>query len=442
MDIKTINKLIKQFDKKQLQELVIYLVSANKSVGETLLDYCQKKDAAAKADNHTLIIENKVRQHWNKASKIIEKFDMYGGGPEKDEDDAYSELEAMENLLEDNEVSWIIRKEILDQILHFVESDNSGFADYLMDIAVEMCTNKQENIYLADFLIENANTYYKRVAAEIYLKNGEEQKFIEIKKANLQYSSDYLDLAAYYNEQNDEETALKIVLEGLNSVDGRLDEIYKYLFWYYEENANEAALEKLLAESEKRKRDQDTITELMYQYYKRKGDYNKQKKALFTLISCCNEGRLYELYQKCRQELTEKDFSKEEQEILKMIKKRKLSVYFDILIDKNETKEIIEYIIQNQQYREWGIDYNHCFSKRLSKEYPREIVEMYWKEAAFYVSLGKERNYSDAVKVLKEIRTIMKKNKWTEEWDTKYKAFVADNKRKKLLLRLLEGFEA
>lgn len=57
----------------------------------------------------------------------------------------------MEKLLKDNEVSWIVRKEILDQMLQFVASDNSGFTEYLMDIAVIMCTNKQENLYLADF---------------------------------------------------------------------------------------------------------------------------------------------------------------------------------------------------------------------------------------------------------------------------------------------------
>lgn len=178
---------------------------------------------------------------------------MYGGGPESDEDDAYAALEDIAKLMEDNEVSWSVRKEILDQMLDFVQSDNSGFTDYLMDIAVIMCKNKQENLYLADFLTEKANSYYRGVAARIYLENGEDQKFIENKKANLQYGSDYLELAAYYEKHHDSEKALKIVLEGLNRTDGRLDEIYEYLFRYYEKNEDETALEKLYAESGKRK---------------------------------------------------------------------------------------------------------------------------------------------------------------------------------------------
>lgn len=440
MDKNTIKRLIGKFDKKQLQELIFYMVSANESAGEALLDYCQKKDSDVKTDNHAFIIENKVRQHWKNAAQIIQEFDSYGGGPESDEDDACYELEAMSKLLEDNEVSWIVRKEILDQMLHFVASDNSGFTDYLVDIAVMMCTNKQENLYLADFLIENASSYYRKIASNIYLQNGEEQKFIESKKANLEYGSDYLELAAYYKKHNDEQTALKIVLEGLNKADGRLDEIYKYLFEYYEKSEDEPALEKLLAKAEKRNRDQDTIIRLMYQYYHKKGDYKKKKEALLKLISCCESRQLYELYQKSRKELTVEDFGKKEPEILKMIKKRNLQVYFDILIDKKETKEVMEYITQHQQYREWGLDQGHYFSKRLSDEYPREIVEMYWKEVTFCVGLGKEKNYSHAVSILKEIRIIMKKNKWTEEWISRYNTFLEEHRRKKLLLRELEGF--
>lgn len=442
MDKKTINSLIGKFDKKQLQELIEYIVSVNESAKELLLDYCRKKEADVKTDNHTLIIESKIRQYWKNAAQIIEEFDMYGGGPEADDDDACAALEKMAKLLEDNETSWIVRKEILDEMLGFVASDNSGFTDYLMDIAVIMCTNKQENIYLADFLVKSANSYYRGLAAKIYLENGEEQKFIESKKANLHYGSDYLELAAYYKKHNDKETALKIVLEGLDKADGRLDEIYEYLFRYYEKNENEAALEKLYAQSEKRNRNQDTITELMYQYYQKKGDYGKQKETLLKLLSCCDFRELHKLYQKCRQELSDEDFTKEEPAILDMIKKRNLSVYFDIHMDKGDKKEVMEYITQHQQYRGWGLDQGHYFSKRLSGEYPREVVDMYWKEVAFYVSLGKEKNYAHAVGVLKEIRTIMKRNKWIEEWNAKYNTFLEEHRRKKLLLKTLERMEA
>ena len=191
----------------------------------------------------------------------------------------------------------------------------------------------------------------------------------------------------------------------------------------------------------KKNRDKDTIVELLNQYYQKKGDYAKQKETLLKLLSCFDSRKLHKLYQKCRQELSDVDIREEESAILSMIKKRNLSIYFDILMDRGETREIIEYITQHQQYRGWGLDQGHYFSKRLSGEYPREVVDMYWKEVTFYVSLGKEKDYGHAVKVLKEIRTIKKRNKWMDEWNGRYKTFLEEHRRKKLLLRALESIK-
>lgn len=442
MDKNTVIKLIGQFDKKQLQELVAYLVSTNALAEEALLDYCQKQAGDVETGGNTLIIETRIQQYWKKAAKIIEEFDEYGGGPKAEEEKAYDALEDMEKLLEENEVSWAVRKEVLDQMLRFAASDNSSFTDYLMDIALVICVNRQESLYLADFLMGVESSYYRGVAARLYLENGEEQKFVESKKANLLYGSDYLELAAYYEEHNEEQMAFRTVSEGLKKADGSLEGIFKYLFEYYEKNGEEAALENLYAIAEKKKRQKDTAAGLLYQYYRKKGDYGKTKEFLLKWMSCCNSSQMLQLYQKCRQELTEEDFAKEEAGILKGIRKRDLSAYFDILIDKGETKEVMEYITKHQQYRGWGLDGGHYFSKRLLDGHPREIVEMYWEEAAFYVGLGKEKNYTHAAHVLKEIQKIMKQSSWEEEWDARYRAFLEEHKRKKLLLRVLEDFPA
>ncbi len=440
MDKKIVNTLLTKFDQEQLKELVCYIVSQCEQAQQALLDYCKEKETDRKSDNHNLIIEKQLQKHWRKASEIIEMFDMYGGGPEDDEEEACDALWAIDELLRENTVSWGVRKEILDEMLDLVASDNSGFTDSLVDIAEEMCVTKEEKIYLADCLNDRGNFYYRGLAANIYLENGEDQKFLENKKANLQYGSDYLELAEFYKRHGEEEKALQTVLEGLEKADGRLDEIYSYLFEYYRKKQDRAALERLYKNSEKRKRDQDTITELMYQYYTDQGDYENQKRTLIKLVSVSVRGDLYKLYQKCKAVLKAEDFAKEEQNILEVIKKSNLSVYFDILMDKGETGEVMEYIAQNQQYGDWGIDAGHYFSKRLSGEYPRKIIEMYWKEVSLYVGLGKEKNYQHAVTVLEEIRKIMKKNQWSEEWEIRYNAFLNEHKRKKLLLKVLDGF--
>lgn len=440
MDNKEIRQLIAKYDKKQLEDMIIYILGRSQLAEEAFLEYCKEKETDTKTDNYNIIIEKQIKQHWANAKKIIEEFDMYGGGSETDEDDAYYELKRMEELFKENNMLWTLRKSILDEMLEFVKSDNSGFTDDLMDIAVTLCEQKEENLYLADFLNKYSNSYYQRLAGKIFLDNGEEEKFLKNKIANLEYASDYLELAQYYCQHGDEEKALKIVYAGLDKCVGRLDEIYEYLFKYYKNRNDEYSLEKLFKDSERKKRNQERITELMYQYYEEKGNYEKEKETLLKLLKCINDEKVGEIYVKCKEKLKIEDFQEKEKEILSIIKRRNLTIYFDILLEKGQSEEVMKYVIQHQQYQGWGIDAGHYFTKRLVVQYPREVVELYWKEVAFYVGMGKEKNYRYAVIILKDIQKIMKNNKWSDEWNMRYKEFLEEHKRKKLLLKELNKF--
>lgn len=175
----------------------------------------------------------------------------------------------------------------------------------------------------------------------------------------------------------------------------------------------------------------------MHQYYKEKKNFEKQKETLISLLECDDTRGLYKLYYQCKNELNDEDFIKEEKKILSIIKKRSIPAYFDILMDKNETKEVIEYITHTG----WGIDQGHRYSKKLSTQYPHEVIELYWKEANSYIRLGKEINYKHAARVLKEIRQIMKKNNLLDEWKYRYSLLLQEHSRKKLLLKELESLK-
>ena len=193
----------------------------------------------------------------------------------------------------------------------------------------------------------------------------------------------------------------------------------------------------MFKDSERKNRNQERITELMYQYYEEKGNYEKEKETLLKLLECINDKKVGEIYVKCKERLKIEDFQEKEEEILSIIKRRNLTIYFDILLEKGQSEEVMKYVIQHQQYRGWDIDAGHYFTKRLVVQYPREVVELYWKEVAFYVGMGKEKNYRYAVIILKDIQKIMKNNKWSDEWNVRYKEFLEEHKRKKLLLKEL-----
>lgn len=439
MDATTLKKLIGNLDKKELKKIIGIIANSSDVAEQKLLDYCQKY---AVEENKNIIFEKQLKQHWKKAYSIIQMANMYGGCPESDEEDAYDEMSIMEDLIEKNhDISWLVRKEVLDELLEQIAEDNSGFTDYMVDLTVKLCYSKEERLYLADFLSMNGSSYYKEFASRIYREIGENQKYLVSRKAQLNYGSDYLDLASYYKQNGNAELALQTVLEGLNKAEGRLDDIYGYLFKYYKKKNNETAICELYQTALKRKRDIDYIAELIYDYYKEKQDYVHQKEMLLNLIQYADSREIKKWYLRCKIELSEQDYIENEQGLLEALKKKNLSAYYDICIEKGKTEEILEYLKQHLNFWDWQrIDDKHRYSKALAAKYPQDIIDLYWKEVKYYINLGKEKNYRHAVSVLREIRQIMKKNRWTEDWNNYYAKFLEENHRKKLLIKELEKF--
>ncbi len=439
MDKNTLNNIIGKMGKKELINLINEMIMLNGAAEQTLLNYCEKKSTE---DNRNLIFERQLVQYWNNAYHTIDQANECGGCSERDEDDACYEIEKMTELVKENDLSWNCRKGVLDEMLKQALYDNSGFTDCLMESAYEFCKNDDENEYLADFLKERGDYYFKGIAASIYSELGNDDKFLDIKLANLEYSSDYLQVADYYMRQGEEELALNMLWEGFDKSRGRMDNIYKYLFKIYEARKDEKSILKLHKMALKKDRDQDSITELMYGFYKKKDDYENLKKMLLLMIQLCEMTDIVKWYEKCRTELTIEDWEENEVKILLSVKEKNLNVYLDICLEKSNNTEVLKLIKDKTRYDSWNnIDYNHEYSRLLIEYYPDEILEMYWKEAAWYIEKGKEMNYRHAAGVLQDIRSIYERNNRIDEWNKKFNELKEIHKRKKLLMKAIVSEE-
>ena len=77
--------------------------------------------------------------------------------------------------------------------------------DYIKKLGVSVqiehrpafCQNEEETRYLADVLTKGNSSYYKNYAARLYQSIGDEDQFLETKLNNLQYASDYLEVARF-----------------------------------------------------------------------------------------------------------------------------------------------------------------------------------------------------------------------------------------------------
>lgn len=422
MEDKALMEMVKKLEKGELVQLIEFMIKLSDSARQALMDFCKKNSGAEKEQD----AETQLKQRWRKAQPVIEMFNTCGGGPKSDEDDVRDELEMIKTLLGRHEIPWTVRKEILDEVLEEVASDNSGLTDVLVDVASRMCRTKEEKIYLADFLADYGNSFYKNYASEIYAENSRQDASEAVTEA-LVSSSDYIALANKYKKQGEQELALKIIQEGLDKAEGRLFEIYGFLFSYYAQRKDEKALEDLYQKAFQKEQDKDFLTELMYGYYKETGNYAKEKEMLSALISCADSKKLGKWYHICQKEFLAPDFAAEEKKILEIMKERNLPAYYDICIEKGNVSEVLSYLAGRQQFTERNADAGHRLSKQLVALYPKEIVEIYWNEADFYAQLGSQPDCSHAVDILREIHEIMEQNSWTDDWNERYNEFIRDS---------------
>ena len=84
-------------------------------------------------------------------------------------------------------------------------------------------------------------------------------------------------------------------------------------------------------------------------------------------------------------------------------------------------------------------DTDYKYSRQLEGQYPREILEYYWKETEYYTNAGKRKNYVRAAWLLDRIYNLMSENGWTGEWEKRYAEYKDRPKRKSLLFEAIDS---
>lgn len=394
-----------------------------------MLDYCNRHCEEEK----NLVIQEQIQLYWDVAEEIIDEANEYGSTSYKREDEAYGALNMIDELAEKNKTPWSFRQQIVDGMMKQFYYGNSGFDNSLVESCEVLCQTKEEKLYLADALAKSGNDYYRGVAANIYLSYGEDDIFIEIQSQNLRYGSDYIKLADYYRNHKQADKAVSLVEEALSKANGRMDEVYRWLFKEYKKKGQEDKIQWLYKTALSRKWNVDTMVELMYENYS--DDYGKKKEYLLKMVKVCDSENIRKWFDECKSELREEDFRKNTDYLYTTLKKRNEYDYLQLKIDEGELQEVYEYLKDNQQRMyEYTVDTGHNFTMQIADAYPKEICNWYWKECEALCSQGNKKNYMAAVHILVEIKSISGKHKLTEEWERAYADFMERHKRKSLLM--------
>ena len=436
MDKKMVNKMLEGATKQDFIEIISNMSVFSTDAEQIIIDWCKRNNEKNKM--HAIEIE--LNNLWMKAREVISEFNAYGGGPDSDEDDAVDYLWRIESHVKKQKVSWDVRVRILDEMLEEFNIGNSGFDDLLIDIASSLCKTKEEKMYLADALAGGNNDYYRGYAADLYKSIGDNEKFLETKLHNMRYGSDYVDVAKYYIKRKDKQSALDYIWQGMEKSSGRLDELIDYAAPIYIKEENDMELRRMYQFVMETKWNINIVAmaKHLYQYAQRKGDYNSGKKMLLLILETCDKSEIKKWFEVCKRELSEKDWRQEYTTILEKIRKKDEKFYLDICMETGKESVVLE-SLQNARhgYDFWDLDYDGYFSKRLFKKYRNEVLALYWRDVNLLLSESKNKNYELAVKLLREIKSLMKKQGNEEKWRMEFGELKERNKRKRSFIGML-----
>jgi hypothetical protein len=233
---------------------------------------------------------------------------------------------------------------------------------------------------------------------------------------------------------------LEIALDGLRRGAGRLDGLYRYLFDRFEKAEDDAAIQSLFDAALKERRDQDCIAELMYERFSRKGDAAGRKAMLRLLMATCDDESARKWYEQCRQEFSQAEWRKDEGDLLQSVKKKSLTVYLDICLDQGNRKAALDCIVREKEEHVWStVDTGHRYSRLLVKDFPEEILELYWREVHSLIRRSSDAQYRSAAATLKEIKTILVKRGLADDWQRLFGELKDANRRRKNFQREIEG---
>lgn len=436
MDKKTVEEMLKMASRDDLIDIITKLTSCGRKPEQFVLDWCKKNNARCK--NQAIGME--LRNLWDTAQEIISEFNQYGGGPESDEEEAADALWKMDEIVKENDISWDIRVAIVNEMLAEFYEGNSGFDDLLIDVAESFCKEKEELRYLADALKQGSCNYYSNYAATIYKEIGDEEEFLKTKLSNLQYGSDYVQVAKYYEQHGERQKAREMIWQGLKDSKGRLDELVAYIAPVYIKEKDEDGLRRLYKRMMETEWDLNicAVAGYLYEYAKGCKDYDNQKKMLFLLLDTCDKKDLKKWYQTCKKELKKEAWESGYQTILCKVKGKDLKFFLDICMETGEKKTVLENLQKaNHGYDYWDIDYNQYFSGRLLEEYPDEVLALYWRDIHRLLRVSNNKNYRLAADLLQSIKKSMIQLKRNSEWEQQFRDLKEMHKRKKNFICLL-----
>lgn len=400
---------LKSLDARNLYNLVQNLIKKNPEVHRLILEWVKEEAKTSKVAEKevTNLNDELLMEYWDNAEYIISEFNEYGGGLEEKEEEAYHWLDEISELIKERNISSSAKFDFLDDAFEEYDIENSGFEDALMDIFFEICQTKEEWEYLVKKLGKHPSDWRKKLIMDIQ-KNYlcDEKAYLEMRLENLHYGMDYWDLVDYYVNKEELQRGLDIAEKGILKGEGRLTELFQFLFEHFTEKRDTPNIERIVQIALTRKTEEKNMLDRLFVYYKSQGNYEKTKEALLKAYEFVQHRGYYAEYKKMKKFLKGPDWKQVEPKILKDVQEKNFLDYLRICLDKN-MKETVLHTILNPPEDRWIMKNEFDeFADKLEEDFPERIIEYNWQRAYSNIPGGNRNTYWAAATYLAKVKHI------------------------------------
>lgn len=223
-----LRQLLEGADPSVLIGLIDDLAIAEPEVRRACFEYLKKHVKLSRKQHETAGGEE-IFAIWGELEPDLAELDEYGGGDYGLEDQVAVLLSDIRQKLHKHKVPSDYRRELINEMLPYIRSGNSGLADDLYDVAYAACYDNDDLRRLAKDFEAMHKDWPMDHARRIYRRIGDRKKYLALRAMKMQYGMDYHDLATYYWDAGEKETALEIAEKGLKQGEGRMDDLRLFL---------------------------------------------------------------------------------------------------------------------------------------------------------------------------------------------------------------------
>jgi tetratricopeptide (TPR) repeat protein len=220
--------LLETASKAKLVDLLVRVASTRPAVRRECLDYLNRHTTLSPSQKKQSDGE-KLLALWSELVPDLDELDTYGGGDYDADSHVSSLLHEIAQALSRVKIETVYRKQLLDNVLPYIESGNAGLDDDLYDVTYATSYTDTDWRALAKAFETMGGDWKIDHARRIYRQLGDREKFLELRQRKLATGADYHDLAEFHWKAGEKQKAMEVAEAGLLQGKGRMDELRQFV---------------------------------------------------------------------------------------------------------------------------------------------------------------------------------------------------------------------